>query len=236
VNRALVYKDAQFYTLAVSVLLTTFALAVTYYPTGAGLEGEIPRPLAFIPLCLYGVYVFIQSQDTADHEGDPDAAATVDPGRQWLRLLAGLAVILVAVHFLVEAVASVGTTLGVPEFTMGVTVLAGATSVPDTLVSVRAARADRAVAGLANVLGSNTFDLLVAIPVGILLAGALPIDLAMAVPMVAALTAATVLLFAVLRTDLSLTTPESYAYLVAYVLFVTWVILEAGGVTGILPR
>ena len=236
-SRTLVYKEAQFYMLAVSVLLITFALAVIYYPVaGTTLAGTVTRPLAIIPLALYGLYVFIQAQDTADHEADPSEAAGIDARRQWGRLLAGLAIILVAVHFLVEAVASVGATVGVPSFLMGATILAAATSLPDTLVSVKAARDDRGVTSLANVLGSNTFDLLVAIPVGVLLAGSLPIDFAMAVPMFGVLTAATILLFTVLRTDLSLSDGEAYLLLLTYVGFVVWIVAEASGIVGgILP-
>jgi len=225
-NRTLVYKEAQFYMLAVSALLITFALGVIYHPVGDGLEGTITRPLALLPLTLYGLYVFIQYQDTADHVPGEDGSANVDPRRQWLRLAAGLAVILLAVHFLVEAVASLGVTFGVPEFLLGVTIVAGATSLPDSLVSVRAARAERPVASLANVLGSNTFDLLVAIPVGILLVGGETVDFAMATPMFGVLTAATIALFTVLRTDLSLTDREALGLLAIYALFVGWVVLE----------
>jgi cation:H+ antiporter len=121
---------------------------------------------------------------------------------------------------------------------MGVTVLAGATSLPDSLVSVRAARDGRGVASLANVLGSNTFDLLVAIPLGVLIVGReeAVIDFAMAVPMFGILTAATILLFTVLRTDLRLTNPEAYALLGSYGLFVGWVVAAATGwIGGVLP-
>jgi len=118
-----------------------------------------------------------------------------------------------------------------------VTVLAAATSLPDTLVSVRAARDGRGVTSLANVLGSNTFDLLVAIPAGVLIAGAWTVDFAMAVPMFGVLTGATILLFAALRTDLALSALESYALLGAYLLFVGWVVAETASViAGILPN
>ncbi|WP_276272880.1 sodium:calcium antiporter [Haloarcula litorea] len=234
-NRTLVYKEAQFYMLAVSVLLVTFALAVIYYPGDATLTGTVTRPLAFVPLALYGLYVFIQYQDTTDHRpaDDPDEIAV---GRQWALLVAALAVILVAVERLVHALRLFGEAFAVPEFLLGVTVLAAATSLPDTLVSVRAARADRAVASLANVLGSNTFDLLVAVPVGVLIAGPELVDFAMAVPMFAVLTGATVLLFTVLRTDLELSDREAYLLVATYVGFLAWVVAEtAGVVTGVLP-
>ncbi|WP_135304258.1 sodium:calcium antiporter [Haloarcula amylovorans] len=235
-NRTLVYKEAQFYMLAVSVLLITFALAVIYYPVEGTLSGSVTRPLALIPLALYGLYIFIQYQDTTEHEADEADAEGIAVGRQWLFLLAGLAVILVAVERLVHSIRLIGESFGVPGFLLGVTILAATTSLPDTLVSVRAARDDRGVASLANVLGSNTFDLLVAIPAGVLIAGAAPIDFAMAVPMFGILTAATILLFTVLRTDLELSDTESYALLGAYVLFVAWVVAETAGiVVGILP-
>ena len=48
------------------------------------------------------------------------------------------------------------------------------------------------------------------------------------------MTVGTVLLFATLRTGLSLTTRESYALLAAYLLFVAWVVAETVGVTSLL--
>jgi cation:H+ antiporter len=227
-SRALVYKEAQFYMLAVSVLVITVAMGVIYYPDDSVgyLAGTVTRPLALIPLGLYGLYVFIQFQDTADHEADPGAGDDVDPRRQWGLLLAGLVLILAAVHELVGSVEALGIAFGIDQFVMGVTIAAAATSLPDALVSVRAARDDRGVASLANVLGSNTFDLLVAIPVGVLILGGATFDFAMAVPMFAVLTLATILLFTALRTDLQLSTPEAVALLTAYLVFVGWVVLE----------
>jgi cation:H+ antiporter len=235
-SRALVYKEAQFYMLAVSVLLITFALGVIYYPVaGQRLQGDVTRPLALIPLGLYGLYVFIQYQDTSDYT--PETVADgIDVRREWAVLGAGLLVILVAVEQLVHQVEAIGLDLGLSQFLLGVTIVAGATSLPDTLVSLRAAQDNRAVASLANVLGSNTFDLLVAIPVGIMLVGSTAIDFAMAVPMFAALTAATILLFTLLRTEMTLTQREAYALLVAYVAFLGWILVEVTGVvTGVLP-
>jgi len=236
-NRTLVYKEAQFYMLAVSVLLITFALAVIYYPGEASLSGTVTRPLAAVPLALYGLYLFIQYQDTAEYESDPDEADGIDARRQWLFLAAGLLVILVAVERLVHSVAVIGRSAGIDEFLLGVTILAAATSLPDTLVSVRAARDGRGVTSLANVLGSNTFDLLVAIPAGVLIVGAWTVDFAMAVPMFGVLTGATILLFTALRTDLALSTLESYTLLSAYVVFVAWVVAETAGlIGGLLPN
>jgi len=231
VNRTVVYKEAQFYMLAVSALVITFALAVIYLPVaGRPLTGRITRPIAAIPLLLYGLYLFIQWQEVGDR-GDRDDPEGVAVGRAWATFVGGLVLILVAVEQLVHGVEFLGELFGIPEFLAGVTVVAAATSLPDTLVSARSARDRRGATSLGNVLGSNTFDLLVAIPVGVFIVGTVPIDFAVAVPMLGVLTLATVLLFTVLRTDLSLTTLESYALLGAYVAFVAWVAAESAGAT-----
>ncbi|MCT9097932.1 sodium:calcium antiporter [Haloarchaeobius sp. HME9146] len=234
-SRTIVYKEAQFYMLAVSVLVVTFALAVIYAPVPGApeLTGSITRPLAVIPLLLYGLYLFIQWQDVSDHEAEV-APPGIRVGREWGRLAVGLLVILVAVEQLVHGVEYLGATFGIPEFLAGVTILAAATSLPDMLVSVRSARAGNGVTSLGNVLGSNTFDLLVALPIGVLIVGSVPIDFAVAIPMMGVLTLATVLLFAIMRTGLSLSTPESYALLVAYLAFVVWVVAETAGVTDLI--
>jgi len=229
-NRTIVYKEAQFYMLAVSALVITFALAVIYEPSEGGrLVGELTRPLAAIPIGLYVLYLFVQWQDVGDHDADqPDDVAVA---RQWLRLGVGLALILVSVEALVGAVESLSGTFGVPEFLAGATIIAGATSVPDALVSVRTARDGQGITSLGNVLGSNTFDLLVAIPLGVLVVGVVPVNFAVAAPMMGVLTLATILLFVVLRTDLSLSTAESYTLLLAYLAFVVWVASESVGWT-----
>lgn len=234
-SRAIVYKEAQFYMIAVSAIVVTFALAVIYHPVPSGsvLIGELTRPLAAIPLLLYGLYLFIQWQDVTDYEAGPPPAG-IAIGKEWGRLALGLLVILVAVDGLVVSVESLGGTYGVPAFLGGVTIIAAATSLPDTLVSIRSARGGHSTTSLANVFGSNTFDLLVAIPVGVLIVGTVPVNFTVAAPMLGVLTVATILLFTMLRTDLSLTTGESYALLAVYGLFVAWIVAETLGVTGLL--
>ena len=235
-SRTIVYKEAQFYMLAVSVLVITFALGVIYEPVAGepGLVGSVTRPLAVVPLLVYGLYLFIQWQDAGDYEAVADAGG-IDVLREWGRLAAGLFVILVSVEAMVGAIESLGQTFGISEFLAGMTIIAAATSLPDTLVSVRSARDGNSAISLGNVLGSNTFDLLVVIPVGVLLVGAVEVNFSVAVPMLAVLTLATVLLFGSLRTQMTLTAVESYGLLAAYLVFLGWVVAETAGVVRILP-
>lgn len=234
-GRAIVYKEALFYMVAVAVFVLTLALAVIYEPVPAAgaLVGELTRLLALIPLLLYGLYLFIQWQDVSDY--DPGAEREeIAVRHEWRRLLLGLVVILIAVELLVSGIESAGQTFGVPDFLAGVTILAAATSLPDLLVSVRSAQAGRGVTSLGNVFGSNTFDLLVAIPIGVLIVGTVSIDFAVAVPMLAVLTVVTVVLFTLLRTNLSLSSLEAYVLITLYILFVGWIFAETVGLTQLL--
>lgn len=230
-SRDLVFKESLFYMLSISVLLITFALATIYVPSGTGeFVGTMTRPLALLPLGLYVIYVFIQYADVAEHGGSSDKS--VDALKEWGKLLASLVLIVVSVEGLVRSALSMGEILDTPSYIWGLTIIAIATSLPDAFVSIQAARHGRAETSIANVLGSNTFDLCVAVPVGVLIAGASLVDFAAAVPMMAALTVATLVLFALLRRNLDLSKPEAVGLLVGYGVFLVFV-LETGGVIGL---
>ncbi len=93
----------------------------------------------------------------------------------------------------------IGELLGIPPFLWGLTIIAAATSLPDGKISVDAARRGDGDISIANVFGSNIFDLCFCIPAGILIAGTATIDLAQAAPMMGILVLATVSLFVMLR-------------------------------------
>jgi cation:H+ antiporter len=236
-DRDLVYKEAQFYMVAISVLLLTFSFAVIYNPVdvsgGPAHFGELDRPLALIPVALYGLYLFVQYQDTMDFEAESEPRE-IRPLKQWALLVASLLIVLVGVEIIVRSAVGLGEILDTPSFFWGITVVAAGTSIPDVFVSLRAARGGRAVTSMANVLGSNVFDLLVAIPAGVLIAGSAVINFSLAVPMMSVLTLATVLLFAFLRTQLALDRFESGVLLAVYLFFVVWMGLESFGITSVL--
>jgi len=227
-TRDIVHKDAQFYIISVLVLFLTFALGATYVPGGTNEAAILTPTLAVLPLLTYGIYVFLQYQDTRDHVAaePPD----ISVGREWAWLAVALALIAVGVEGIVSAALSLGAFFGTPSFLWGLTVIAAATSLPDTFVSVRAARDDDSVTSLTNVLGSNTFNLLVAIPVGVLLAGSVTVNFLVAIPMLGFLAFATIVFVVLTRTHLELTNPEAYALLALYAAFLAWMTLETVGV------
>lgn len=228
-GRMLVFKDVQFYMLSIAVLLVTFALAIIYYPAPGLLKvGTVTRPLALIPVGFYGLYLYLQLLSMRGHEGE-DTSARVHAPHEWGRLSVSLVLILLGTEGLVRAAVGFGEWSGTPSFLWGLTVVAAGTSVPDMFVSVRAAHRGHGTVSLANVLGSNVFDLLVAAPAGILVAGAATVDFSAALPMMGVLVVATLALFVILRTDESLDPAEAKGLLVLYGLFLLLVVLETAG-------
>ncbi|XP_038670684.1 sodium/potassium/calcium exchanger 5 [Scyliorhinus canicula] len=63
-------------------------------------------------------------------------------------------------YILVWMVSIVGETLEIPETVMGLTLLAAGTSIPDTVASVLVAREGKGDMAMANIVGSNVFDML----------------------------------------------------------------------------
>ena len=233
-NRDLVYKEAQFYMLAVAMLVLTFSFAVIYNPVAGTsfLAGTINRKLALLPIALYCLYVFIQYQDTMDYQPKAEKQE-VSPWKQWGLLILSLILILAGVEGMVRSAIGLGNFFNTPSFLWGLTVIAGGTSIADAFVSIRAAREGKTVTSLANTLGSNTFDLLIAIPIGIMIAGSAVINFSRAAPLMGILVLATIILFVFSRTDLEIKNWESYTMLSFYVLFVIWMILETIGITSI---
>ncbi|MFB6299549.1 MAG: sodium:calcium antiporter [Halobacteriales archaeon] len=227
-TRSLVHKDAQFYVISILVLFIVFALGATYVPGGTNRVAILTPTLALLPLATYGVYLFLHQQDASEHV--TDNAIEIRPLREWGTLVAALLVIAVGVEGLVRAALSLGVIFGTPSFLWGLTVIAAGTSLPDAFVSVRAAQNNDSITSLTNVLGSNTFNLLVAIPLGVLLAGSATINFLAAIPTMGFLAFATLVFIVFTRTDLELTDREAYGFLGLYVVFLLWMAFESVGV------
>ncbi|MGK7396749.1 MAG: sodium:calcium antiporter [Candidatus Cyclobacteriaceae bacterium M3_2C_046] len=235
-EKNLVYRDAQFYIISIAVLLITFSFAVIYFPASdQQLQGSFTRILALVPLALYGLYLFIQYQEVIE-ERQKEKPPGIKPGKNWLWLLLSLALVVAGVEGLVRSAIFLGEFFNTPTFIWGISVIAAVTSMPDAFISIRMARNDEGISSLSNVLGSNIFDLLVAVPVGVLIAGSTLVDFAIAAPLMGVLTFATILLFTTLRTKLILSKIESWTLLVAYMIFIAWIIFESLDLINLLPQ
>ena len=87
-----------------------------------------------------------------------------------LLLLAGLALILGGANFLTDGAAAVAQRLRMPEFVVGLTVVAVGTSTPELTVSVLSAIAHNSDMAVGNVVGSNLFNVFVILGICALIA------------------------------------------------------------------
>ncbi len=246
-NPAIVYREAQFYLVSVVAVLLVVCLTVIYgpngspaYATGQVITGSFSWPLALLLISLYGLYLFIQYEEVKDHrrrrtqEERVESQAGISVVREWARMLTTMAAIVAGVEVLLRVAMWLGDALGTPTFLWGLTVVAAATSIPDTFISVRAARLGRSASSISNALGSNIFDLLVALPIGVLLVGSIGVNFTQTVPMMGFLTIATIVTLVFLRRDMKLSLREATVMMAMYLAFGGWMALEAFGVTHLL--
>jgi len=244
-NKDFIYRDVQFQITSIAVLLIVFAGAVLYNPVPNGMwQGYINRWIALIPLSVYGLFLFLQQQSTEEHKARKNGTVEentkgeeskdINVVQEWLKLLFSLVLIVVSVEGLVWGTIGLGEVLNTPSFLWGITIIAAATSLPDAFVSIRAAQNNDSIISLSNVLGSNIFDLLVAIPLGVLIAGASIVDFAVTVPMMGASILATIALFVMLLRKFDLSRSESVVLLLMYGAFVSWMVLETFGITNVI--
>lgn len=79
--------------------------------------------------------------------------------RSWLLLVGSTLVIAVACSGLVEGCKGISNSLGINPLFVALILIAAASSVPDTIISIRDAKKGNYDDSLANILGSNIFDI-----------------------------------------------------------------------------
>ena len=134
-------------------------------------------------------------------------------------VLFGIVGIGVATHFLVHSSLAVFARIGLSEAIAGVTILAAATSLPDTLLSVFAVRRGDPAGAVANAFGSNSFDILICLGLPIAVTGGVMVNWAVSWPILIFLLASTLGAVLFMLTDWKLSRKEAAIMAATYVLF-----------------
>jgi cation:H+ antiporter len=92
--------------------------------------------------------------------GHAPPAGWRDVGKSLLLVVAGLAALVVGGRFLVDGAVQLARIAGITERVIGLTIVAAGTSMPELAASVAAARRGHADIAVANLLGSNVFNIL----------------------------------------------------------------------------
>jgi cation:H+ antiporter len=92
-------------------------------------------------------------------------------GNSWILLATSTTFIAIACYFLVEAAEIFATEIGIASYFVAVIIVAAASSVPDTILSMKDAKKGNYDDAVSNALGSNIFDICFALGLPLFLYG-----------------------------------------------------------------
>uniref|UniRef100_A0AB33J560 Calcium/sodium antiporter n=1 Tax=Prevotella sp. GTC17259 TaxID=3236795 RepID=A0AB33J560_9BACT len=139
-----------------------FALVASVVLLMMCMDGDISRIDAIILLVLFGIFMYATLKG-AKTENDAVEQPAKQPMNVWKAvgfLLLGLACLIVGSNIFVDGATNVAHTLGVSDAVIGLTIVAGGTSLPELATSVVSARKGQSGIAIGNVLGSNVFNIL----------------------------------------------------------------------------
>lgn len=152
IPKTTVRKDIPFGLIASIVL---FMMIVN------GDEADISRLEAGILVLMLAIYMFFTLKNAKDTTAvGTEKKEFMNPWRAIAFLLLGLVGLVLGSNVFVDNASALARILGVSDAVIGLTVVAGGTSMPELATSIVAARKGNSGIAIGNVLGSNVFNIL----------------------------------------------------------------------------
>jgi len=151
-----------------------FFVSAAIYCVAAYFMGEFTRPLGFLLLAIFVVYMIItvrqgfKSPAPEAHEEEEEKSRKL--WQELLLLVAGAAVIAVGADLLVDNGTFIAQELGVPETVIALTFVALGTSLPELVTAITSLIKGHGSLSLGNVIGANIFNLVLVSGVSVTLA------------------------------------------------------------------
>ena len=151
------------------------------------LDNDISRIDAIILFAAFTLFMFLTLKSAKKKQADPSSNTEEEVTSHSILqattlVIVGLACLIFGSNIFVDAATKVAQSLGVSEAIIGLTIVAGGTSLPELATSVVAARKGQSAIAIGNVIGSNVMNILLIIgATGIIcpmhISGITPIDL-----------------------------------------------------------
>lgn len=221
IGKKVLSRDAFFYLISVFTLVV-----LLYYFQTWGIA------IAAVLLGLYAIYLREIIIHTKKHKKETNIPKPENTTiTKELPIFLGLmGIIGIATFFLTEAAINLSEVLQIPAIIVAFTVIAAATSVPDTIISVVNARKGDIDDATSNVFGSNIFDILVGLGLPLIIyntyKGSVEIDFTN-MEIIFGLLGATILLLYFLAAQHTLNRKHAHVLLALYVGFVGYIIYLA---------
>lgn len=123
---------------------------------------DVSRSDGLVLLAFFAVFM-VYTFRVAMQKDDGVETSAVAPVNVWKSLLyvvAGLGALIIGSNLLVDSASDVARQFDISEGVIGLTIVAGGTSLPELATSVVAARKGRSAIAIGNVIGSNVFNVL----------------------------------------------------------------------------
>ena len=188
-------------------------------------DGDLSRLDAAMLLVGFIGFMWLTLHGAKDKGSDDTAPSkTLSVGRALLMLVVGLACLVAGSNIFVDGATEVAARLGVSEAVIGLTVVAGGTSLPELATSVVAARKGNSGIAIGNVLGSNVMNILLILGgAGLIcpmtVVGITTVDFAV-------LTGSILLLWLFANTKLTLARWEGVVLTVLFLTYMTWLVAQ----------
>lgn len=168
ISHSTVTKDIPFAVIA-SILM--FLLCFDDMDSPHLWGNEISRSdglILLVAFCAFMIYTFnkarkdgqIKDEDDLDEE---EEKKPLDKKAMWknvMWIVIGLACLIIGSNLFVDAASYVAYRFGVRQSVVGLTIVAGGTSLPELATSVVAARKGQSALAIGNAIGSNVFNIL----------------------------------------------------------------------------
>ena len=213
VKRSSVRRDIPFAVLA-SLLMLIFCL-----------DGGIGRLDAALLFILFAVFMVVTVK-YGKNEGTETKTTEMAPlGKAALLLVVGLVCLILGSNLFVDNASFVASTLGVSDAVIGLTIVAGGTSLPELATSMVSAKKGNSDIAIGNVIGSNVFNILMIIGVtGLVkpmhIKGITSLDLIV-------MLASMLLLWFFCRTTYKVKRWEGAVLAISYIAYIAWLIAQA---------
>lgn len=212
VKRSSVRRDIPFAVLA-SLLMLIFCL-----------NGGIDRLDAALLFILFAVFMFVTVK-YGKNEGTEAKTTAAPLGKAALLLVVGLVCLILGSNLFVDNASFIASTLGVSDAVIGLTIVAGGTSLPELATSMVSAKKGNSDIAIGNVIGSNVFNILMIIGVtGLVkpmhIKGITSLDLIV-------MLASMLLLWFFCRTTYKVKRWEGAVLAISYIAYLAWLIAQA---------
>jgi len=208
-------RDGLYYLAVVCIFITV------------ALTDSMNHLIAGLFILAYIAYVFILYLDTRKHKARKDGSAEEAPPNMTLAkavtvLLVSIAIVGGFCYLMVEATIVIAERLAIHPYVVAVIITAAATSVPDTVISVIAARQGGAGSeeSIVNAFSSNIFDILICLSIPVFIASEVGLDAGEAAVSLVLLAVLTVVVLIMMAVKSRVSRRKGWVLLTLYVVFV----------------